>query len=108
MVKTSIYSLKSVMFPACLHWSIAGRLGRAADVLEDAASELQAVVTVVEATNQPMSRRDALKGHMDTIFKYAQDKSAFKPSMVPRVRLSAVAIPAACTNLGCLYRSLVH
>lgn len=96
------------MFPACLHLYIAGRLGRAADVLEDAASELQAVVTVVEATNQPMSRRDALKGHMDTIYKYAQDKSAFKPSMVPRVRPCAVTMPAAWENLDCMHCSLVH
>ena len=71
------------------------RLGRAADVLEDAASELQAVITVVEATSQPMSRRDQLRGHMDTIYKYAQDKSPYKPSMVPRV--CSHSGPPSCT-----------
>lgn len=63
-------------------WS---RLGRCADTLEDAASELQSVITVVEATSQPMSRRDPMRPYMDIIYKYAQDKSPFKPSMVPRV-----------------------
>ena len=61
------------------------RLGRCADTLEDAAAELQAVITVVEATSQPMSRRDPMRPYMDVIYKYAQDKSPFKPSMVPRV-----------------------
>ena len=61
------------------------RLGRCADTLEDAAAELQSVITVVEATSQPMSRRDPMRPHMDVIYKYAQDKSPFKPSMVPRV-----------------------
>ena len=61
------------------------RLGRCADTLEDAAAELQSVITVVEATSQPMSRRDPMRTHMDVIYKYAQDKSPFKPSMVPRV-----------------------
>ncbi|KAL0026350.1 hypothetical protein WJX79_001807 [Trebouxia sp. C0005] len=60
------------------------RLGRCADTLEDAASELQSVITVVEATSQPMSRRDPMRPYMDIIYKYAQDKSPFKPSMVPR------------------------
>lgn len=59
------------------------RLGRCADTLEDAAGELQAVMTVVEATSQPMSRRDLMRPYMDIIYKYAQDKSPFKPSMVP-------------------------
>ncbi|KAL3142854.1 hypothetical protein ABBQ38_003147 [Trebouxia sp. C0009 RCD-2024] len=60
------------------------RVGRRADTLEDAASELQAVITVVEATSQPMSRRDPLRPFMDIIYKYAQDKSPFTPAMVPR------------------------
>lgn len=61
------------------------RVGRRADTLDDAATELQAVMTVVEATSQPMSRRDPLRPFMDIIYKYAQDKSPFKPAMVPRV-----------------------
>ena len=64
------------------------RLGRCADTLEDAAGELQAVMTVVEATSQPMSRRDLMRPYMDIIYKYAQDKSPFKPSMVPTVIIS--------------------
>ena len=65
------------------------RLGRCADTLEDAATELQSVITVVEATSQPMSRRDSMRPYMDVIYKYAQDKSPFTPSMVPRVIFSA-------------------
>ena len=75
------------------------RLGRRADTLEDAATELQAVITVVEATSQPMSRRDPLRPLMDIIYKYAQDKSPFKPSMVPRV--SAAASPMLIKSLDC-------
>lgn len=63
------------------------RVGRRADTLEDAATELQAVITVVEATSQPMSRRDPLRPFIDIIYKYAQDKSPFKPAMVPRVSI---------------------
>ena len=70
-----------------LIWS---RLGRCADTLEDAAAELQSVITVVEATSQPMSRRDPMRPYMDIIYKYAQDKSPFKPSMVPRVTSATV------------------
>jgi hypothetical protein len=70
-----------------LLWS---RLGRCADTLEDAAAELQSVITVVEATSQPMSRRDPMRPYMDIIYKYAQDKSPFKPSMVPRVTSATV------------------
>ncbi len=66
---------------------ICTRLGRCADTLEDAATEVQSVITVVEATSQPMSRRDPMRPYMDVIYKYAQDKSPFKPSMVPRVSL---------------------
>lgn len=61
------------------------RVGRRADTLEDAATELQEVITVVEATSQPMSRRDPVRPFMDIIYKYAQDKSPFTPAMVPRV-----------------------
>lgn len=88
---------------AQLQQSGAYRLGRAADVLEDAASELQAVITVVEATSQPMSRRDQLRGHMDTIYKYAQDKSPYKPSMVPRVCSTPCwPLPTLMSAAGCI------
>ena len=60
-------------------------MGRTADTLEDAAFELQSVVTVVEATHQPMSRRDPLRPLMDKIYEYAQSHSPFSPSMCPKV-----------------------
>ena len=72
------------------------RVGRRADTLEDAATELQAVITVVEATSQPMSRRDPLRPCMDIIYKYAQDKSPFKPEMVPRVSFCPPSRPNGC------------
>ncbi len=49
------------------------RVGRAAEKLEDAAFELIRVATVVEATSQPMPKRDPLRSYMDKI--YAQVRS---------------------------------
>ena len=45
------------------------RVGRAAEKLQDAAGEMARVATVVEATSQPMARRDPLRKHMDLIYK---------------------------------------
>ena len=45
------------------------RVGRAAEKLQAAAREMAHVATVVEATSQPMARRDPLRAHMDTIYK---------------------------------------
>ena len=44
------------------------RVGRAAEKLEDAAFELIRVATVVEATSQPMPKRDPLRSYMDKIY----------------------------------------
>ena len=77
------------------------RLGRCADTLQDAAGELQAVMTVVEATSPPMSRRDLMRPYMDIIYKYAQDKSPFKPSMVPTVCIQYHLPPAGGQMLTC-------
>lgn len=69
------------------------RVGRTADTLEDAAFELQSVITVVEATHQPMSRRDPLRPLMDKIYEYAERHSPFSPSMCTKARSPA--------SLGC-------
>ena len=45
------------------------RLGRAAQRLESAAAEMLRVATVVEATQQPMARRDPLRPRMDLIYR---------------------------------------
>ncbi len=49
------------------------RIGRAAEKLEDAAFELIRVATVVEATSQPMPKRDPLRPYMDQIYQQACD-----------------------------------
>lgn len=48
------------------------RVGRAAEKLQDAAGEMAHVATVVEATSQPMARRDPLRKHMDIIYQEAR------------------------------------
>ena len=48
------------------------RVGRAAEKLEDATFEMQLVATVVEATSQPMPRRDPLRPLMDIIYREAR------------------------------------
>ena len=45
------------------------RVGRAAERLEAAVVEMTRVATVVEATSQPMARRDPLRAHMDLIYR---------------------------------------
>ena len=45
------------------------RVGRAAEKLQAAAREMAHVATVVEATSQPMARRDPLRARMDIIYK---------------------------------------
>ena len=50
---------------------ILGRVGRAAERLEDAMLEMQMVATVVEATSQPMARRDPLRPLMDAVYAQA-------------------------------------
>ena len=47
---------------------LACRVGYAAERLEDATFEMQVVATVVEATSQPMARRDPLRPIMDLIY----------------------------------------
>ena len=47
-------------------------MGRAAEKLEDATFEMQLVATVVEATSQPMPRRDPLRPLMDIIYREAR------------------------------------
>ncbi len=44
-------------------------MGRAAEKLEDATFEMQLVATVVEATSQPLPRRDPLRPLMDVIYR---------------------------------------
>ncbi len=44
-------------------------MGRAAEKLEDAVVEMTTVATVVEATSQPMPRRDPLRKYMDIIYR---------------------------------------
>ena len=65
------------------------RVGRAAEKLQDAAAEMAHVATVVEATSQPMARRDPLRKHMDLIY---QEVSALPKSP---------CISAAKGHLGC-------
>ena len=69
------------------HWAEAypamARVGRAAEKLQDAAAEMALVATVVEATSQPMARRDPLRKHMDLIYQ--------EVSATPR-------LPWACTQ----------
>ncbi|KAK9828293.1 hypothetical protein WJX74_007473 [Apatococcus lobatus] len=60
------------------------RIGRAAEKLEDAAFELIRVATVVEATSQPMPKRDPLRSYMDKIYQQASDMSPIKPSQCPK------------------------
>ena len=45
------------------------RVGRAAEKLQAAAREMAHVATVVEATSQPMARRDPLRARMDIIYR---------------------------------------
>ena len=52
------------------------RVGRAAEKLEDATFEMQLVATVVEATSQPMPRRDPLRALMDIIYREARAPGA--------------------------------
>jgi len=44
-------------------------VGRAAEKLEDATFEMQLVATVVEATSQPLPRRDPLRPLMDVVYR---------------------------------------
>lgn len=46
-----------------------GRVARAAGKLESAVVEMTRVATVVEATSQPMPRRDPLRKYMDIIYQ---------------------------------------
>ena len=66
------------------------RVGRAAEKLQDAAAEMAHVATVVEATSQPMARRDPLRKHMDLIYQ--------EVSAVP-------TCPGACADSGCFVQS---
>ncbi|KAK9868826.1 hypothetical protein WJX84_008007 [Apatococcus fuscideae] len=60
------------------------RIGRAAEKLEDAAFELIRVATVVEATSQPMPKRDPLRPYMDQIYQQANEWSPIKPAQCPK------------------------
>jgi hypothetical protein len=61
-----------------------GRVGRAAQRLEDAAAEMARVATVVEATQQPMARRDPLRPRMDLIYREARLDASFPPMFFPK------------------------
>lgn len=67
-IRYGIWSLHS-----CTHGGVIlptmTRVGRAAEKLQDAAGEMAHVATVVEATSQPMARRDPLRKHMDLIYQ---------------------------------------
>ena len=56
------------------------RVGRAAEKLEDAAFELIRVATVVEATSQPMPKRDLLRSYMDKIYAQVRQSWAMQQS----------------------------
>eukprot|EP00884_Botryococcus_braunii_P014847 jgi/Botrbrau1/23363/Bobra.0051s0016.1 len=60
------------------------RVGRAAEKMEDANYEMQMVATVIEATSQPMSRRDPLRPYMDIIYAEAEATAPLKPAQCPR------------------------
>ncbi|KAK9843415.1 hypothetical protein WJX81_001086 [Elliptochloris bilobata] len=60
------------------------RVGRAAEKLEDATFEMQLVANVVEATSQPMPRRDPLRPLMDIIYREADEQAPVRPGQVAR------------------------
>ncbi|KAK9807047.1 hypothetical protein WJX72_011975 [[Myrmecia] bisecta] len=60
------------------------KLGRHAAKLAAASAEVVAVVTVVEATSQPMPKRDPLRPYMDIIYATAEAESPIKPSQCPK------------------------
>ena len=72
VISASLPSKAGAFAPAVLmHLSLLrrARVGRAAEKLQDAAAEMARVATVVEATSQPMARRDPLRKHMDLIYQ---------------------------------------
>ena len=73
------------------------RVGRAAEKLQAAAREMAHVATVVEATSQPMARRDPLRAHMDIIYKEVVPLPRCCSSAVEPV-LERVAPDAECAE----------
>ena len=70
-------------------------MGRAAEKLQAAAREMAHVATVVEATSQPMARRDPLRAHMDIIYKEVAPLAQCCSSVV-ETALEGVAPDAEC------------
>ena len=78
-------SLWRASFPARRLRTHYWRVAHAADELKAAATEAQAVATVVEATVQPLPRRDPLRPLADDVRAHAEaSASPFKPSAAPR------------------------
>ena len=70
------------------------RVGRAAEKLQTAAREMAHVATVVEATSQPMARRDPLRARMDIIYKEVAPPGL----MLVETALGMVAPDAECRS----------
>ncbi len=79
------------------------RVGRAAEKLQDAAGEMAHVATVVEATSQPMARRDPLRKHMDIIYKEARQSnpwtSCSEELMIAHILLLRMHLLGTCNHL---------
>ena len=78
-------SLWAASFPARRLRTLYWRVAHAADELVSAAGEARAVAVVVEATVQPLPRRDPLRPLADDVRAHAEASvSPFKPSAAPR------------------------
>ncbi|EIE27296.1 hypothetical protein COCSUDRAFT_64161 [Coccomyxa subellipsoidea C-169] len=92
--------------------SLAGnddRVGRAGEKLEDAVVEMTRVATVVEATSQPMPRRDPLRKYMDIIYREAEEGSPIKPGQAlrdERGRVNLDDLTDTDLDYGCDEKSL--
>jgi len=98
-------SLWRASFPARRLRAHYWRVAHAADDLASAAAEARAVAVVVEATVQPLPRRDPLRPLADDVRAHAEaSASPFKPSAAPcdaagRVRLDSLT--DADLDYGC-------
>ncbi|KAK9907685.1 hypothetical protein WJX75_008089 [Coccomyxa subellipsoidea] len=85
------------------------KVGRAAEKLEDAVVEMTRVATVVEATSQPMPRRDPLRKYMDIIYREAEEGSPIKPGQAlrdERGRVNLDDLTDTDLDYGCDEKSL--
>jgi hypothetical protein len=73
------------------------RVGRAAEKLEDATFEMQLVATVVEATSQPLPRRDPLRSLMDVV--YREVRRAQRAAAPARERGGAGSVRCPCRRM---------